>query len=116
MLRAFALRPSPAKPAPPPMLRAFALRPSPAQPAPPPMLRAFALRPSRAKPAPPPMLRAFALRPSRAKPAPPSQLVVDLGGAAELRHVVLALVEHRLGGELVADLLLHLGERLLGHL
>src|SRR5256885_14457020 len=53
------------------MLRAFALRPSRAKPAPPWMLRAFALRPSRAKPAPPWMLRAFALRPSRARPAPP---------------------------------------------
>src|SRR5256714_5137980 len=71
MLRAFALRPSQAKPAPPWMLRAFALRPSRAKSARPWMLRAFALRPSRAKPAPPWMLRAFALRPSRAKPAPP---------------------------------------------
>src|SRR5438445_745494 len=65
MLRAFALRPSPAKPAPPPMLRAFALRPSPAKPARSPMLRAFALRPSPPQPAPPPMLRASPARPAR---------------------------------------------------
>src|SRR5207248_5163707 len=74
-------------------------RPTPSEPA------------GRRAPAPPPRGRSPADRPSRWRP-PGSQLFVDLGGLAQLREIVLALLHHRLVGKPVAQLFLHFRQRL----
>src|SRR5215468_6263892 len=45
-----------------------------------------------------------------------SELLIDLRCLPELRQIMLALAGHRFGGQLVADLLLHLGEGARGEL